>query len=154
MYMMGCFGRRPDSRIDGTNQRWHPVRKLVTPVAAAAALVIVAFDATPAKAQVVFTSGYSSNGYYPSAGYSGGYSPYSYGGGGVTFGTYPAYSAHQGYGFSPSYAGVYNRYPAYRGGFGQSSGMGYGSYYGGGRPAYYGGGYTGGRGGSWGGWRR
>jgi len=123
------------------------VRKLIIPVAAAAALAIVAIDAAPAKAQVVFSGGYSSTGYY------GGYSPYT-SSGGITLGGYPTYSAYQGYGLSPSYGGVYGRYPSYGGGFGQSSGVRYSPYYGGGRSAYYGGGFSGNRSGAWGGRRR
>jgi hypothetical protein len=105
------------------------MRKFVLP-AAAAALAFTMLDAAPAKAQVVVTYGYYSQGY------SGGYSPYSYGGAPVVVGgvgAYPAYSGYPGYG--PSYYG--GAYVPYRGGV-------YSPYYGGGYPAYYyGGGYPG-----------
>ncbi|HEX4611273.1 MAG TPA: hypothetical protein VH092_23980, partial [Urbifossiella sp.] len=95
------------------------MRKLMLPVAVAAALAFVALDATPAKAQVVVTSGYS-------PGYYGGYPPYAYGGSGIVIGnggfglgTYPGYSGYPGYGYtnySPYYGGGYN--PYYRSSFG------------------------------------
>jgi hypothetical protein len=154
MYIMNCVTRWADTRTAGTNQRSHQMRKLLLPTAAAA-LALVALDAAPAKAQVIITSGYYSQGY------SGGYSPYSYGGprvvigssgisigsNGINFGTYPtypAYSGYSGYGYGQSYGGGHNPY---------QGGM-YSPYYGGVLPAYYGGGYSGYRGGYPGGWRR
>ena len=97
MYIMKCVTRRADTRTAGTNQRSHQMRRLFLPTAAVA-LALVALDAAPAKAQVIITSGYYSQGY------SGGYSPYSYGGprvvigsSGINFGTYPTYPAYSGY---------------------------------------------------------
>ena len=112
------------------------MRNFVSPIAATAALVFVAADATPAKAQIVISGGYVSPGYY------GGYTPY-YGGPGVVLGVgglgfnasplyggfgnwYGGYSGYGGYGYRPYYGG---RYRSYYGG----GGYGYRSYYGGGR---------------------
>ena len=108
---------------------------------------LVAANHHPAKAQFIITSGYYSQGY------SGGYSPYAYGGtrvvigGGASIGAYPAYSGYPCSGYRPSYGGGH----PYHGGM-------YSPSYGGGHPAYYGGGYAGYpggyRGGYPGGWRR
>lgn len=122
------------------------MRKLILPVTAAAALAVVALDATPAEAQFMISSGYYSSGY------SGGYTPYSYGGpriviggGGVGFGAYPAYAGYPAYGYrDPYYGGRYS--PSYGGRYSPS--------YGGGQRVYSDSGYSGYRGNYRGGWRR
>ena len=132
------------------------MRKFYIPIAAAAALTLVAADATPAKAQYIVTGGYASPVYY------GGYAPSSYaangliGAGGFGLGSYPMYTA----GYSSYYGNSYG-YPAYSnygyrtsyGAYGNyygGSGYGYGNYYGG--SGYgYGNSYRGYRGnGRWG----
>lgn len=114
------------------------MRKLMIPAAAAAALAFVAFDAAPAKAQII-RSGYSSPGYY------GGYSPSYYGGSGIVIGNggiglsaYPAYSGFgsPSYGYSPYYGGNYSYYGT---GYRPNYGYGYSGYSGGYRGGYRGG---------------
>jgi hypothetical protein len=115
------------------------MRKLILPVAAAAALAFVALDATPAKAQIIITSGYSSPGYY--SGYAPRYSGVTISNGTIftpAFGSYPSSGAY------PMYYSGYSTFGTYRGSPNYS---GYQPFYGSGYSTnrYYGGSYYGGR---------
>ncbi len=94
------------------------MRQFVIPIAAVAALAFVAADATPAKAQVIVTSGYSPYSY-------GGYSPYY--GSGLVLG-----NGGLGFNASPLYGG-------FAGGYGGYYGYGYPSNYSTFNRPYYGG---------------
>jgi hypothetical protein len=128
------------------------MRKLMLPAAVAAALAFVALDATPAQAQIIIRSGYSSPVYY--GGYAPVYREVTVSNGMIfnpAFGSYPSYgvypmysSGYSTFGAYPMYSGGYSTFGTYRG---YSNYSGYQPFYGSGYSTnrYYGGSYYGGR---------